>query len=97
MAWFQVFELGEKSCGLLLRLALVLGEHHKVDQGLRVVGVLLQSLCKGGVCLGVLALRDERHCLSVQKQSCASQFVNHLLSYFAAVRNQKQPDGSTNM
>ena len=89
MAWFQVFELGEKSCGLLLRLALVLGEHHKVDQGLRVVGVLLQSLPKGSLCLGVLALRYERNCLAVQQQSCASQFVNHLLSCFAAVRNQK--------
>ena len=58
---------------------LVLREDDHVDQGVRVVRVLLHGLVKGGLGLAVLALSEEGDGLTVQEDRGGPELVDHLL------------------
>ena len=57
----------------------MLREDDHIDQGVRVVRILLHGLVEGGLGLAVLALGQEGHCLTVQEDRGGSQLINHLL------------------
>ena len=60
-------------------LPLVLGEDDHVDQGVRIVRILLHGLVESGLGLAVLALGQEGHRLPVQEDRGGPQLINHLL------------------
>ena len=57
----------------------MLGQHNHVDQGLRVVWILLYSLGKSSFSLSILPLGKEGDSLAIEKEGSGAQLVNHLL------------------